>query len=290
MPIVLSLAAADHQLYAAGPEGLFRAALDSDGALEPLPQPMQSLYCCATVPGLNGPVLLAGGTPHGAAFRPLASAAEDAWQAGWMDHTSAPVLQIAPAPHAEQSGVILAATGGEGILRSANRGRTWSLVNFGLRDFSVLALAWAPPPPPGRWPAREVVFAGSERGLYRSPAGGLGWKAVPGIEAAVQAIAVSPAFHEDGMVLAGTEEAGLWRSTDGGRSFAPIPGAPARVDALFAGCDGWWAGAPDGVYRARDGEGWHPLPDSPAALCFLQTADTLWAGGEYGLVRLAPTA
>lgn len=285
MPLILSLAATssgpDATLYGAGPDGLFR--LEGAEAVA-VGQPMSSLYCCASVAGMTGSVLLVGGAPHGAAWR----TADGDWQAGWMDYSTAPVLQIAPAPHAEQSGVLLAATDGAGILRTTNRGHTWSLCNYGLREFTVLALAWAPPPPINRWPTFEVVFAGTDRGLYRSPAAGLGWQHVTGVEDAIQALAVSHDFHNDGTVLAGAEGGGLLRSIDGGRTFAPVDTLTARVDALLAQHNGGWlAATPNGVYASDDALTWQLIPGSGAALCLLETAGGVIGGGEYGFTRLA---
>ncbi len=245
---------------------------------------MSGLFCCATVAGVAGPVLLVGGAPHGAAWR----AAGSGWQAGWMDYTRAPVLQLAPAPHAEQSGVLLSATDGAGILRTTNRGRTWTLCNYGLHEFTVLALAWAPAPPADDWPAFEVVFAGTESGLYRSPAAGLGWRRVADTDGAIQAIAVSPSFHANGTVLAGLESGGLLQSTDGGRTFASVPSFAARADALLALRNGGWlAATPDGIYMSPDADTWQLLPQSPVALCLLELATGVLAGGEFGIERLA---
>ncbi len=286
MPIILSLTATgpapDAPLYGAGPDGLFRF---EEGNAVAEAQPMSSLYCCACVAGMTGPVLLTGGAPHGAAYRDPSGA----WQGGWMDYSDAPMLQIAPAPHAEQSGVLLAASDGAGILRTTNRGQTWALCNYGLHDFTVLALAWAPPAPASQWPSFEVVFAGTEQGLYRSPAAGLGWQQVAGVADAIQALAVSPNFHVDGTVLAGGEAGGLLRSTDGGRSFAHMEGFTARVDALLAlRAGGWLAATPAGLYASDDAHMWQLLPGTPPALCLLETSAGVVAGGEFGFATIAP--
>ena len=284
MPLILSLTctnpAPDATIYGAGGDGLFR--LEGDTAVTEA-QPMHSLFCCAAVPGMAGPVLLTGGAPHGVAWR----GASDAWQAGWMDYTDVPILQIAPAPNAQQSGVLLAASDGAGILRTTNRGRTWTLCNYGLHDFTVLALAWAPPPPAILWPAFEVVLAGTDHGLYRSPAAGLGWQQVAGVQDAIQALAVSPDFHRSGAVLAAGEAGGLLRSTDGGRTFTAVPDFDARVDALLARRDGrWLAATPNGVYHSPDAQAWQLLPSSPPALCLLEVDDAIVLGGEFGFARI----
>lgn len=276
MSLILSFSRVGERLYAAGPDGLFRVEGTS---LVAQPQPMESLTCC----GAAGDTLLVGGFPHGAAL--LAPGGE--WQAGWMDHTTAPVLAFAAAPDTDQSGLVLAATGGDGLLRSTNHGRTWSLCNFGLHEFTLLALAWAPPPPPGRWPRREIVFAAGDRALYRSPAGGLGWQrlALP-VEDAFQALALSPTFHDDGLVLAGSENNGLWRSHDGGRTFARVETGPERVDSLLASAQGWLAASPQGVWFSRDTITWRLLANSPAALALCETASGIVTGGESGVTLL----
>lgn len=277
MPNVLSLAFDGQTLYAAGPEGLFRS---ESTELHAVPQPMASLYCAATVAG----TLLVGGAPFGTAR--LTASGE--WQGGWMDHTRAPVVAIAPAPGADQNGLLLAATAGDGILRSTDGGRAWTLCNYGLRDFTILCVAWAPAPPVGRWPARTIAFCGSERALYRSPAAGLGWSHVAEYASAVQTIAVSPGFHDDGIVLAGTEEDGLWRSDDDGRTFTLIDGPPHRIDALIAIAAGWLAATPEGIWSApANALAWTAVADSSPALCLAKTDDGVVAGGEDGIAWLA---
>jgi hypothetical protein len=220
MPIILSLSQHNGELWAAGPEGLFRV---DDGELVNLLQPQAELACCA----VTDTHVLVGGAPHGVAF----TADKANWQAAWMDGVPGPVLCMAVDPRVEETGVVLAGSMEGGVLRSHNRGRTWNVCNFGLQDFVVLAMAWAPPAPADRWPRWEVVFAGTESGLYRSPNGGRGWRRVDGLDVVAQVIAVAPDFHENGLVLVGTEESGLWRSADGGHSFARVDGAPERIDA-----------------------------------------------------------
>lgn len=275
MPIILSLSEYEGELWAAGPEGLFRV---EGGALTPLLQPQSELACCA-VTDVN---LLVGGVPHGVAF----SADRANWQAAWMDGVPGPVLSLAVDPRVAETGVVLAGTMEGGVLRSHNRGRTWAVCNFGLQDFVVLALAWAPPAPEDRWPRWEVVFAGTESGLYRSPNGGRGWRRVDGFHAVAQVIAVAPDFHRSGLVLVGTEDSGLWRSEDGGHSFAPLADAPARVDALAATADGWVLSDDQGLLHSVDGLTWNRLEGASPALILLNTPAGLWAGNEEGVTRV----
>lgn len=277
MPIILSFANVENKLWAAGPEGLF--VMNGNG-LEAVPQPEVELACC----GSDGERILVGGLPHGTAF---SLDAGQNWQASWMDGVETPVLCIAADPQVHESGVLLAGSAGGGILRSHNRGHSWTVCNFGLRDYTVLTIAWAPVAPAEQWPTWEVVFAGTEEGLYRSPNGGRGWKRSEGIDGVVQIIAVSPHFHTDGIVLAGTEEQGLWISTDGGRTFAAVTGGPSRVDALTATPDGWILSDESHLwYSSSDGQKWSPVAESKPALTLLATEQGVWAGGEAGVELL----
>ncbi|MGL4648510.1 MAG: WD40/YVTN/BNR-like repeat-containing protein, partial [Caldilineaceae bacterium] len=239
MPTLLSLCAIPPQTpaplagalaLAAGPDGLFCVRQDGAGlVLEALAQPMSGLACAM----IAGERLLVGGTPLGVASISLAdlttqaeTGATGGWQAGWMDYTQRPVIALAGSVGGENSDdpTLVAACLGDGILRSANGGLNWELVNTGLADPGVYCVAWAPPAPPERWPPREIVFAGSETGLSRSPAGGRAWHPCAGISGTVHAVAVAADFHTSGIVLAlsGSEDEAdaptLWRSADGGRS------------------------------------------------------------------------
>ena len=275
MPIILSLSQYNGELWAAGPEGLFCV---EDGELTSLLQPQAELACCA----VTDTHLLVGGAPHGVAF----TADKANWQAAWMDGVPGPVLCLAVDPRVEETGVVLAGSMEGGVLRSHNRGRTWTVCNFGLQDFVVLSLAWAPPAPPDRWPRWEVVFAGTESGLYRSPNGGRGWRRVDGMDAVAQVIAVAPDFHRSGLVLVGTEDRSLWRSADGGHSFARVEGAPDRVDALTATADGWLLSDDQGLLHSPDGLTWTRVDGAAPALILLNTKDGVWAGSESGIARV----
>ncbi len=277
MTIILSLSNSDGSVWAAGPEGLFQYV---DGALQVVPQPQENLYCCCAIHDR----VLVGGLPHGVAYS-LQQGAD--WQAGWMDNVEAPVVTLSADPLVEQTGVILAGTDGGGILRTTNRGRHWFTNNFGLRSFTVLAVAWAPPAPQTAWPRWQAVFAGTEEGIYYSPNGGRGWKRADSPEAVYQAIAVGADFHATGIVLAGAEGDGLFRSTDGGHSFVHVPQAPTQINALAAVSDGWLLSDETQLWSSRDGLTWEPLAGSAPALVFLSTPDAVLSGHESGLTVIA---
>ena len=200
VPILLSLSSDAGRVWGAGPEGLFAVEEDGTGAGG----------AAAPVPGAardRGPA--AGRRrPLGVAFT-LDGGAN--WQASWMDYVDSRVVALAADPRVQETGVLLAGSEGGGVLRSFDRGSTWRAVNYGLHNYQVLALAWAPPAPKGTWPAWEVVFAGTEDGLYRSPNGGRAWKRSEGMHGVVLGIPAAPDYHSSGVVLAGTEDTGLWR-------------------------------------------------------------------------------
>jgi ligand-binding sensor domain-containing protein len=277
MPIILSFAQVKNQLWAAGPEGLF---VLNDNQLTAVPQPEVELACCGT----DGERILVGGLPHGTAFS-LDGGGN--WQASWMDGVEAPVLCMAADPHAMESGVMLAGSAGGGLLRSHNHGHSWTVCNFGLQDYTVLTVAWAPIAPAHQWPRWEVAFAGTEEGVYRSPNAGRGWKRSCGVDGVVQIIAVAPDFHSSGVVLVGTEEQGLWRSEDGGRAFTPIADGPSRVDALTSTANGWLLSDEAQLWQSADGKRWQPLPASKPALTLFRTEQGIWSGGEHGAELLA---
>lgn len=274
MSIILSLSANQDGLWAAGPDGLFR--VEDDGTLTQLPQPQQNLYCCAAIHDR----VLVGGLPYGAA---LSMTPGEDWRAGWLDTADAPVVMFAADPEVEQSGVILAATDGGGILRTINRGDHWYSRNFGLRSYSVLALTWAPVAPKDVWPRWQTVFACTEEGVYHSPNGGRGWKRSECPEAVYQCIAVGQDFHTTGLVLAGTEANGLFRSTDGGRHFVHVPDAPSQVNAVAATAGGWLLSDAERIYHSTDGLQWTATGLAPA-LVFLQHKGQMWAGTEDGVM------
>ena len=136
------------------------------------------------------------------------------------------------------------------------------------------------------WPGREHVFAGTEEGIYRSPSGGRGWKRSNSPDAAYQSIAISPTFHSDGLVLAGTEEQGLWRSADSGLTFTLVTGAPERINSLAALDGSWLLSDEEQLWRSTDGLSWQPVAGSAPALVLTPTAEGILAGTENGVQLL----
>jgi len=153
-------------------------------------------------------------------------------------------------------GVLFAGTEQDGVLRSEDRGRTWTSANPGLLDLSVLALALSP-----AFGRDGIGFAATPSALYRTRNGGKSWRAVEldGDEPGVQCLALSPGFAEDRLVLAGTESDGLFRSDDAGGRWEPVAGLGGRSVTALAFSSGSTAGqtiaaATDlGIFLSADG-------------------------------------
>jgi hypothetical protein len=275
---VLSLAArADGQAWLATGSAIW---MRTDQGWRPLPHqlPLQQAGFVAASTGIWWAGGLTGelvGTRNGGR----------SWWTPWTDGISAPVTCIAVSPRHLTDATLLAGTGGAGILRSTDAGRRWLLSNFGLQEFTILALATATD-----WSRREVIFAGTVDGLYRSSGGGRAWKPVALEGQVVQALATSRDFTRSGLVLAGTEGRGLFRSADGGVTWEPAGneiGREASVNALLRvdadGAEGWVAGTDGGqLWRSTDGGStWILASDlgTPVlALAGGQGALPIWAG------------
>ena len=275
MSIVLSLSQSNGQLYAAGPEGLFKVG--TQGELEEVIQPQRYLYACCTLPDR----VLVGGAPHGVAYSINAG---ETWQGGWMDHVDSAVMSLTAAPDVTHSQVLLAGTEDKGILRSANNGEGWYVCNFGLESLNVLHICWAPPYPAHVWPRWQLAFACTDEGIYRSPASGRGWKRCRGAAGVFQVAAVDVNFHTSHVVLAGTEDEGLWISDNKGHDFRRVPDAPQRVNALVALEQGGFLLSDEShLWSSQDGCQWVSHPSEDACLVLLEAGNQIWAGGQEGL-------
>ncbi len=207
----------------------------------------------------------------------------DTWDRCWAEQIRSPIVCFAASPRFNHDGVMFAGTQSDGVLRSVDGGKHWSLSNFGLRNFSALAIAVAP-----QWARREFMFIGTENGVYRSPNGGRAWKA-SGLEGqVVQAIAVSPNFDEDKTVFAGTESKGIFRSSDGGESWTRVKSFEAESVNTLCYFEKYLVAGTDGETILRssdDGESWSRSNKTSSALCIARVGDELYAGVEDGVMR-----
>ena len=160
---------------------------------------------------------------------------------------------------------VLVGTVGQGIMRSPDGGETWGRVsiNQGIHsDALVRAVANNPTNP-------EIVYAGTERGLYRSDNAGESWELLdsPLNGHCVWALAIDPADPD--VMFAGTgtpHPAGVFRSADGGSSWdqkpmevaetCPAVGVPRVTGIAIDPVDrrNIWIGLEvDGARRSTDG-------------------------------------
>jgi photosystem II stability/assembly factor-like uncharacterized protein len=125
-----------------------------------------------------------------------------------MAETAVQCLALSPAFATD--GVVLAGTEADGLLRSSDGGRTWTVATE-LPEAAVTALAWS------RRTAGLVVAATGD-GVVCSADGGGSWRIVADL---APVLALTFAAGPDGEVLlAGQPDQGIVRSRDGGRTWA----------------------------------------------------------------------
>jgi len=167
---------------------------------------------------------------------------------------------------------ILVGTIGQGVMRSHDSGETWQRISIGQgmhSDAMIRSLTHNPRRP-------EVVYAGTDKGLYCSDNAGGTWKHLesPLNPFAVWAITIDPLNPE--IMFAGTGtpcRATLFRSTDGGKTWEEKPAGIAdecpnvgipRITGIAidpVNRRNVWAGIEvDGARFSSDcGETWKPI-------------------------------
>ncbi len=185
---------------------------------------------------------------------------------------------------------------GEGLFRSLDGGETFARACEGMFvECHVRALAVHPRDP-------NVIFLGSEQGLFRTTDGAIQWSRVESPLDGKQIwsilltqLPVANARGSDRALVVGTCPAGLFLSEDGGKSWS-IPSARmlqncprimrTRVTCLAADpaeSNTLWAGVEiDGVFRSRDsGRTWEPVGQGLSsrdihALAFAASGNGSW--------------
>jgi len=189
----------------------------------------------------------------------------DAWRVILLPTPAPLVTCLAFSPGFATDHTAFAATMQDGVYRSVDAGQTWGRWNFGLFDLRVLALAVA-----ADYATSELLYAGTETGLYVSRNGGRSWLPTP--FPADLAPVLSLALAPGGLVLAGTESAGLWLSADSGRTWAQTGAAVfgGSVNALLSRQDASGetvilALASEGLFTSRNrGGAWQLQLDAQA--------------------------
>jgi len=206
-------------------------------------------------------------------------------------------------------GTILVGTVGQGVMKSADDGATWTRasVGQGMHSDCIVRALVADPHRPG------MVYAGTDMGLYRSDDGGGKWSLLdsPMSRAMVWSVAIDPV--DPGILFAGTgtpSPAMIYRSTDAAKSWVLCPadiakhcpnvGTPRPTAIAVDPTDhrNVWVGLEvDGVRRSTDGgETWTkingqiPNPDvhsvlvvaGPPKAVFTVVNDDVWRSTDDG--------
>lgn len=142
--------------------------------------------------------------------------------------------------------------------------------------------------------SNQTVFAGAAGMIARSRDGGRQWQTAPLPVPAplVTCLAISPAFAEDGVILAGTLEDGVLRSDDRGErwkrwNFGLLDLAVYSIVASpsFAAAETVFAGTETALFKSENGgRSWRetvfPEPAPPVLALAIDQRDTIWAGTE----------
>ena len=148
----------------------------------------------------------------------------------WAQVFAAPdwfLQSLAVAP----DGTLFAGTLYGGLYRSADRGLSWQPLAGGLPP-EAQGATWVKAIVPSPDFARDrTLFVGLDRGIYRSVDGGASWQSawegIPadsdGTPPSILALALSPDFTHDRMLVAATVEHGLYSSSDGGAHWLALP-------------------------------------------------------------------
>jgi photosystem II stability/assembly factor-like uncharacterized protein len=235
-------------------------------------------------------------TRQGELFRSTQGGDEDTWEL--RSTLSGRIRSLALSPQFAEDQVLYAGTV-EGVYRSDDAGATWQETSVfieaeanGQETDAAAQVALSP-----AYGTDGTVFAATDSGLFVSRDHGTTWTEVVSgpltASSRLEAVAVSPDFVADQLVLASTRDAGLLRSTDGGRTFATSAeelfaddlviadfsnptSVPIQFSPSFAADDTIFAYAQTEVLRSRDeGISWERL-DLPSGA---EVLESLGSGG-----------
>jgi len=207
------------------------------------------------------------------------------WTSSRLPRDDVQVATIAPSPTFPIDGTILAATIGDGVLRSEDRGQTFAAWNLGLLDHEVLSVALSP-----RFSEDRTALAATATGVFRSTNGGRAWKETSLTDVVSPILSVAfPLQRGQSSAVAVDDHGGVHVSHDHGLTWqvvsTPLDGLSLNAVFLPSAETLMIAVAHEaGVHVSRDGgvtwEGWR----APAsALCLAATR----RGYRGGIVLLA---
>jgi photosystem II stability/assembly factor-like uncharacterized protein len=240
--------------------------------------------------GVDGTLFAATGLPT-TGFHIYRSTDEgDSWQEVtpvWSSPPNTPRLAVSPDYGADRTVCVL---GGLQTYVSTDGGDSFDQAGGWFVTRHVVHLAFSPD-----YGADRTLFALVRgEGLYRSTDGGATWSPT-GLSGDLSTFAVSPAYPDDGTLIAASRSSGLlYLSTDGGDTWAPpevVLGTGGQHTLLFSPSFVTdriilaASSADPGPYRTADGgTNWSPVgwydPDRPYAGSFV--------GGSVFALALAP--
>lgn len=262
---VLAVATDADQLWVGGVGGI--AQIGQDGTESLLdPGPLTSVAALFVAEG----TVFAGGAEGVARWH------GQSWQRADVRSGGSPVVAFARC-----GTTLLAATLGDGVLRSDDGGYTWTPANFGLAGTEVSALVTGP---------NGMVLAGTDAGICLSDNAGRAWRPCPCTETAIAALARCP----DGTVVAATEDGGTLHSADGAHAWAHGGPAPRDAAAMLCTVGGLLLGTTGrGLWRSVDqGQTWQQVDAAVLGTVYAlaATPNRIYAGTDHGLAVSQDTA
>jgi hypothetical protein len=154
--------------------------------------------------------LLAAALVAGAALPAGSATSRHAWTTHGPDGGLASFIEIDPA----SPKILYAGTGGAGVFRSTDGGRTWHRRSNGLPANTAIGTLELAPSDPRR------LYVLGDTGSYTSADAGATWSALPSLGGSPRSFLVDPSRA---LTLYASTFDGLRKSTDGGRSWGALP-------------------------------------------------------------------
>ncbi len=145
------------------------------------------------------------------------------WYRVLMRADSSELTCLASSPDFQSDGIVLAGTEANGVLKSTDRGDTWSAVSVGLDDSASKAVRGIAVSP--NYAIDQTVFLATDGGLFKSTNGAGDWSPSGSFSGATAAVSISPDYGVDETIFAGNT-VGVYKTSDRGN---------------------WWADASEGL-------------------------------------------
>lgn len=180
-----------------------------------------------------------------------------------------------------------------GLWRSTDGGLSFDHVHASPvpgRPVTATCLAFAPD-----FASSQTAFAGAAGAILRSHDGGREWRAIelPAPPPLVTCVTISPAYEEDGVLLAGTLEDGVLRSDDRGERWRrwnfgllDLTVYSLAISPAYATNETLVAGTETALFRSENGgRSWRetafPEAAPPVLALAITPGDAIWAGTEH---------